>query len=108
MPLDQQNSDQTTSILISYGDSEIKCAATELFPGLDWLFKREALAVRLFIFEHQERVSRSGGPNEAGKGAGALPPNYLRTLESGQLRLKHSSSVLPTRFDYAASFMWQS
>ena len=41
--------------MVSYGDSNIECAVTELFPGLGgFAFKREALAVQLFVFDHQE------------------------------------------------------
>ena len=82
---------------------------TELFPGLDGFgFKREALAVRLFVFERQEEFRVLVDPKKPEKGRKLFPQStYVRLNQDSEVHsIPISSYQLP--LDYSVSFMWES
>ena len=81
--------DETKATLMTYGDLEIVWVVTNMIPELGvFELKREALAVRLFVLEHQDVLSFLVDS------LGAMPPDYFPALESGQQRSKHANSVV--------------
>ena len=100
---------ETKATLMTHGDLEIEWVVTELFPGFGvFELKREALAVRLFVLEHQDEFRFLVDPIKPKKSWGLC----LLTISE---RLNRDSSALAMPIpsylhvpDYAASFMWQS
>ena len=55
MPWDRTDAEQTTGLLLALGNAEVEWIVGELFPELDGFeLKNEALAARMFVFEHQD------------------------------------------------------
>ena len=94
---------------MAHGDLEIEWAATNLFPELEvFELKREALAVRLFVLEHQNEFRFLVDLKKPEKGWGLCLLTIFQSLNRDS---KAFSMPIPSYlhvFDYAVSFMWQS
>ena len=80
MTWDRTVAEQTTRLLLALGNAEVEWIVGELFPELDGFeLKSEALAARMFVFEHQDEFRVLVDPKKPEKGRRL----YLFTILSG-------------------------
>ena len=108
MPWDRTDAEQTTGLLLALGNAEVEWIVGELFPELDGFeLKGEALAARMFVFEHQDEFRVLVDPKKPEKGRRLCLFTIYERLYSGDVCSKPIPSFLHV-LDYVISLMRQS
>ena len=108
MPMDTSNKQQTVDLLLPHGNEEADWVIENLFPELDsFAFKSEALAARMFVFEHQDEFRVLKDPKKPQNGRYMCLTTIFERLFSGDVCSKPIPLYLHV-LDYVISFMWQS
>ena len=108
MPWDRTDSEQTTGLLLALGNAEAEWIVGALFPELDGFeLKSEALAARMFVFEHQDEFRVLVDPKKPEEGRRLCLFTIYERLYSRDVCNKPIPSFLHVP-EYVISFMWQS
>ena len=97
MPWDRTDAEQTTGLLLALGNAEVEWIVGELFPELDGFeLKSEALAARMFVFEHQDEFRVLVDQKKPEKGRRLCLFTIYERLYSGRC-VQQAHSFVPSR-----------
>ena len=101
MPWDRTDAEQTTGLLLALGNAEVEWIVGELFPELDGFeLKSEALAARMFVFEHQGEFRVLVDPKKPEKGRRLYLFTIYLPLVSGCIPEMYTASPFIRSFTF--------